>query len=70
MELKFFFYRVGNGMHALYHIEMIGGFLVLMHLHELLALDAAAIHVRPNVSNSLKSWKQIPVEQTVCRLKQ
>ena len=47
--------RVGNGMHALYHIEMIGGFLVLMHLHELLALDAAAIHVRSNVSSSLKS---------------
>ena len=33
MELNFFFGGVGN---ALYHIEMIGGFLVLMHLHELL----------------------------------
>jgi len=29
-------------MHALYHIKMIGGLLVLMHLHESLVLDAAA----------------------------
>ena len=55
MELNFFFDRVGNGMHALYHIEMIGGFLVLMHLHELLVLDAAAIHVHSDVFSSLKS---------------